>query len=203
MRRNEAQASGGGGDLSQLLQSLRTMKAFATPADAAALTPLGLVQVAHPHQAAVYVKALRDDDSLQNAMDVNMWAAALRGSYLVVLDSKGIAAAVLKFKAVLRRATSIYTTASFRTKHKQFYDVLEACISSMGVWRMVCNRAAYGAGDARRSAVNFALICRKDRGRPELNAGFWVQGGWHTMGIGCGGSVGRGECVCGVVVVVF
>ena len=43
---------------------------------------------------------------------------------------------------------------------------------------MVGNRVADGAGDPRRSATTMALICRSDRGRPELKGKWGRVHGW-------------------------
>ena len=169
----------GGASRDSVLATIRGQSAFShEPTDVALLTQLGLTRSDDPSTADVHLKG--NTSSLQGVDDVHMWVAAMSGSAIVVLKQPSSSsstsrgprevAAFIKLRKAMGRPAGLYITAKFRAKHPQHFDMVRRCVGASGAWHLLPNRAAYIAGDTRRSAKTIALIQEVDRSREETNA---------------------------------
>ena len=162
------------------LASLHGKDAFATDDVICRLEGLGL-RYADRSTAAVHVRRVSTTFSLQDATDAHMWAAALVGSYVVILPSVtgtrrpgDEVCAIIKFQKMLgtrshRGGLSVYVSPAFRKNNANLFAAIRNAIvatpSRECTWRLV-NSTSYAA-----DTTAIALVRKSDMGRPEI---LWV-----------------------------
>ena len=105
----------------------------------------------------------------------DVWAAALQGMYLVILGTSSSSSAnavaadvVLKYKQATRLPASIYATPAFRTAHPDHARIVRRCaLAATPTWKILRNRAAFVAGDARKQARTIAVTAAGDGPRED------------------------------------
>lgn len=123
-----------------------------------------------PSQASVFIV---HDPALATASSAVVWAAILRGAYLMTTsvlqtDNAGNAI-VVKYRAALLTRRKIFVSPRSHTRHTRVYDTIAACMQNTQgqKWTEFGDMAAYIA-DAGRNASVVALVTVADKQQQEL-----------------------------------
>jgi hypothetical protein len=127
--------------------------------------------VAQPWQASVFVL---QGVAMHKPKDPALWAAALRGALVLTPEAlegrAGPGAAAIRYRGI-RTATQLYVSPRFRSRHGNFWEVLQACLPSIPRLELLRRRADWRAamGGRRRS---LALVVSEEQAHEDGCAPF-------------------------------
>ncbi len=121
----------------------------------------GMQRTSHIWRASAFIVS---DPAKQTCSDIVLWAAVLRGGYVmspIVLD--GGSGVAIKYKAAISTRRRLYVSANFRLKHRRVYDVIAMCVGNLdfNTWQLFLDAEAYKASANKRDM--YALITKADK----------------------------------------